>query len=90
MCQKWVNLVPNKKSKLAVKLTWVRDRQRVQLETRRREEVTSDIGTKRLLTCAVDISMKKRITSSNKTAIVSTITINDNGSVEKATIIKKG
>ena len=40
-------------------LSWVRDSQRVELETQRREEATSEIGTKHPLTCAVDIRMKK-------------------------------
>ena len=78
--------VPNKKSKRAVKLSWVRDSQRVKLETRRGEEVMSEIGTKHLLTCAVDITMKKWIT---KTTIVATITTTENKKVEKATVIKK-
>ena len=45
---------------------WVRDSRRVELETRRREEVTSKIGTKRLLTCAVDRSTKRIISSNSQ------------------------
>ena len=36
-------------------LSWVRDSQGTELETRRREEATSETGRKCLLTCAVDM-----------------------------------
>ena len=58
---KWVDPVPNKRSKRIVKLSWVRDSRRVKLETQRREEATSEIWTELPLTCAVDISTKKQL-----------------------------
>ena len=59
----WVDPFPNKRSKQAVNLSWVKNSQRVGDSKKRGS--TSEIGTKHLLTCAVEISMKKRITFFN-------------------------
>ena len=53
------------------------------METRRREEGITEIGTKRPLRCAVDISTRKRILPATNTTIVTTITTTENGNVHE-------